>query len=88
MLERSEVVFAVRIVVRCEAVERRHALGNFNRGDEIKVANAAGNKLSAKAQASSPDRRCRVALRKRSLSSAILVVLVSFMTFPSLVCIA
>jgi hypothetical protein len=44
-----KVVFAARVVVFGEAVERRHALGDFHCGNQAKVANAARHHLLAKA---------------------------------------
>src|SRR5579872_1859231 len=43
VLEAAEVVFAVWVVVRREAVERRNLFGNFYRCRQAEVTNAGGH---------------------------------------------
>lgn len=59
IVEAAKVVFSVRVIVRREAVERRHTLGNFNYRNQAKITKAACHNLLAKADA------CRIAAAGR-----------------------
>jgi hypothetical protein len=65
MFEVSKVMFAARVVVGIEAVERLHLLGDFYRGHQVEIANAARHQLPAEAQA------CRVAAAGRSAEAVV-----------------